>query len=319
MSNDILTFGADKFKDVRSVTEGPMRWFVANDVCSVLGIKNARDAVARLDDDERRTITMQTPGGEQKMNAISISGVYRLIFSSHKGFAKEYQRWVTHDVLPLVSQDGEHGLALNGLSKKLDELTELLTQSGIVKPFVNPRYTFDNLLNRYIQATDGCHARDFYEALGEWYGVRVPYSSAISITVKEWLLEHIPMDVMTEFVVGVETKTIVRSQTGRWVSLNGVFGNSVEWERVKKEFGHKCAYCGKSHETLIPEHIVPQSVLGKVSPEKVDLIENIVPACGSCNAAKKLKTVREFFEKNEVFSQARLKKIQEHYRKYHIE
>ncbi|SFB09979.1 BRO-N domain-containing protein [Selenomonas ruminantium] len=315
----ILLFGEDIFKDVRSVTEGPMRWYVANDVCRALGIKNSRDAVSRLDADERRMVTMKTNGGEQKMNAISVSGVYRLIFTSHKGFAKEYQRWVTHDVLPILNQEGKHGMAVDGVSKKLDELTELLTQSGIVKPFVNPRYTFDNLMSRFMQAVPRSHARDFYEALGEWYGLKVPYSSAIHVTVKEWLMERIPMEVMSEFVIGVETETIVKSQTGRWVSLNGAFGNQVEWERTKNEFGHKCAYCGKENVPLIPEHIVPQSIMSKENPKKVDLVENIVPACAECNANKKAQPFGKWYTEQPFFSKARLRKIQEHYRKYCLE
>ena len=115
-----------------------------------------------------------------------------------------------------------------------------------------------------------------------------------------------------------EGKTVVLSEAGRWVSLNGVFGNAVEWEKVKKEFGNRCAYCGKGHVVLIPEHIVPQSILGKVHPERVDLIENIVPSCSHCNSVKKLKSLKEFFEQEKDFTRTRLKKIQEHYRKYHI-
>ena len=319
LGKEIHLFGADIFKNVRFVQEGPVRWYVANDVCRVLGIRNSREAVARLDTDERRTVTMKTNGGEQRMNAISVSGVYRLIFSSHKGFAKDYQRWVTHDVLPLLNQEGKHGVAVDGVSRKLDELTELLTQSGIVKPFVNPRYTFDNLMSRYMQVVPHSHARDFYEAVGDWYGLKVPYSSAIHVTVKEWLIERIPMEVMTEFVAGVESETIVRSQTGRWVSQNGVFGNLVEWDRTKQEFGNKCAYCGKGDVPLVAEHIVPQTVKARENPQGVDLVENIVPACGECNGSKKNQPLGKWFKEQKFYSKARLKRIQEHYRKYCIE
>jgi hypothetical protein len=58
--------------------------------------------------------------------------------------------------------------------------------------------------------------------------------------------------------------------------------------------------------------------MAKVHPEKVDLVENIVPACSYCNSVKKLKSLKEFFEHEKEFTQARLKKIREHYRKYHI-
>lgn len=317
--NKILNFDGELFAGVRCQTVGPLTWYVANDVCSALGIANPRDAVSRLDDDERCVITVQTAGGHQKMNAVSPAGVYRLIFSSRKEIARQYQRWVTHDVLPFIDQETKHGTAVDGVGKRLDELMGLLKDSGVLKPFVNPRYTFDNLMNRFMAAVSGARPRDFYEAIGEWYGIVVPYSSKINITVKEWLLEHIPLEVMTEFVIGVESKTIIRSQTGRWVSLNGVFGNTVEWERIKKEFGYRCAYCGKEHVTLIPEHLVPQSVMSKAAPEKVDLIENIVPACAECNGGKGLLSLSDWYTKQHSFSKARLRKIQEHYRKYKFE
>ncbi len=280
MGKEIHLFGADIFKNVRFVQEGPVRWYVANDVCRVLGIRNSREAVARLDADERRT--------------------------------------VSHDVLPLLNQEGKHGVAVDGGSRKLDELTELLTQSGIVKPFVNPRYTFDNLMSRYMQVVPHSHARDVYEAVGDWYGLKVPYSSAIHVTVKEWLIERIPMEVMTEFVAGVESETIVRSQMGRWVSLNGVFGNLVEWDRTKQEFGNKCAYCGKGDVPLVAEHIVPQTVKARENPQGGDLVENIVPACGECNGSKKNQPLGKWFKEQKFYSKARLKRIQEHYRKYCI-
>lgn len=317
--NDLLNFDGELFAGVRSQKVGPLIWYVANDVCSALGIDNPRDAVARLDEDERHKITVDTAGGPQKVNAISPAGVYRLIFSSRKDIARIYQRWVTHDVLPFIQQEAKHGTAVDGVSKRLDVLMELLKNSGVLKPFVNPRYTFDNLMNRFMAAVPGTSPRGFYDALGEWYGVNVPYSSSIAITVKEWLLENIPIEAMQEFVVGVETHTIVLSQTGRWVSLNGVFGNSVEWKRVQKEFGNRCAYCGEENGTLIAEHIVPQSVMGKVHPERVDLVENIVPACPRCNSEKRLMSVADFYKKSRTFTKARLGKVQEHYRKYHIE
>ena len=152
---EILNFDGELFAEVRSQTVGPLTWYVANDVCSALGIANPRDAVSRLDDDERCIITMQTAGGPQKMNAVSPAGVYRLIFSSRKRIAREYQRWVTHDVLPFIDQEAKHGTAVDGVGKRLDELMSMLKDSGVLKPFVNPRYTFDNLMNRFMAAVSG--------------------------------------------------------------------------------------------------------------------------------------------------------------------
>lgn len=253
------------------------------------------------------------------MNAVSEAGVYRLLFKSHKDYAATYQRWVTHDVLPALSREGHYEVNKTRIDKRLDDLEKMLRDSGIVRPFVNPRYSFDNLKTRFIAAVPGARARDFYEALGEWYGISVPYSKNLAITVKDWLLQRIPVDVMQEFVVGIETGTIVKSKAGYWVSLNGAFGNSVEWERIKhREFKDSCAYCGKKNVPLIPEHLISQSELSKTDPGRVDLVENIVPACADCNTAKGKRPLKEWYLASPVFSRARQKKLQEHYKKYHV-
>ena len=83
-------------------------WFVAKDVCGVLGIASHRDATGRLDDDERGSVLVDTLGGQQKMSAISESGVYALIFTSRKPEAKAFRKWVTSEVLPSIRKTGKY-------------------------------------------------------------------------------------------------------------------------------------------------------------------------------------------------------------------
>lgn len=59
-------------------------FFVANDVCKILEISNPRQAVARLDEDERVSFKMTSFGGEQEMTAITESGLYSLVLGSRK-------------------------------------------------------------------------------------------------------------------------------------------------------------------------------------------------------------------------------------------
>ena len=70
--------------DIRVVTIKGEPWFVAKDVCQVLGISKYRDALTRLDKDERGVAAVNTPGGKQNTTVISESGLYRLILSSRK-------------------------------------------------------------------------------------------------------------------------------------------------------------------------------------------------------------------------------------------
>ena len=85
-------------------------WFVAKDVCQVLGIEKYRDAVARLDEDERESVLVDTLGGTQKMSAVSESGLYSLIFQSRKAEARNFRKWVTSEVLPSIRRKGYYGI-----------------------------------------------------------------------------------------------------------------------------------------------------------------------------------------------------------------
>lgn len=82
-------------------------WFVAKDVCEVLGIANHKDAASRLDDDERHGVGITDPiGRKQTVTAVSESGLYSLIFQSRKSEAKKFRKWVTSEVLPSIRKKG---------------------------------------------------------------------------------------------------------------------------------------------------------------------------------------------------------------------
>lgn len=86
-------------------------WFVAGDVCKALGIRNVSDALSRLDDDEKGVGITDTLGGAQQVGLINESGLYSLIFRSHKEGAKRFKKWITSVVIPSIRQ---HGGYING-------------------------------------------------------------------------------------------------------------------------------------------------------------------------------------------------------------
>lgn len=83
-------------------------WFVAADVCAALAIGNNRDAIGRLDDDERDVVSTDTLGGKQEMGIINESGLYSLILGSRKPEAKRFKKWVTSEVLPSIRKTGSY-------------------------------------------------------------------------------------------------------------------------------------------------------------------------------------------------------------------
>ena len=82
-------------------------WFVAKDICDVLELTNVGEALRALDDDEKNTIRIyEGTAGNPYKATISESGFYRLVLRSRKPVAKEFQRWVTHEVLPQIRRAG---------------------------------------------------------------------------------------------------------------------------------------------------------------------------------------------------------------------
>ena len=81
-------------------------WFAAKDVCELLGLDDSRQAVSRLDDDEKGVINSDTLGGKQELTFVNESGMYALIFQSRKPQARAFRRWVTGEVLPSLRKYG---------------------------------------------------------------------------------------------------------------------------------------------------------------------------------------------------------------------
>ncbi|MBM3928794.1 MAG: hypothetical protein FJ335_10095 [Sphingomonadales bacterium] len=92
---------------VRAFDRDGAAWFVGNDVCKALDIGNSRDALGRLEEDERGCVGITDAiGRTRETTIISESGVYALIFTSRKEAAKRFRRWVTQEVLPAIRTTG---------------------------------------------------------------------------------------------------------------------------------------------------------------------------------------------------------------------
>lgn len=115
-------------------------WFVAKDVCQALLIKNSREAVSDLDDDEKGVVISDTPGGKQKMNAVCESGLYGLIVRARKPETKPFKRWIRKEVIPALRKTGiyavQGSLTRNGvegifyLGQKFYPYTDMLKALG---------------------------------------------------------------------------------------------------------------------------------------------------------------------------------------------
>lgn len=102
--NNLQIFKNDELGQIRAIEKDGQPWFVAKDVCEILEIQNTTDAIKRLDTDEVTRFNLGGLTGET--NLVNEYGLYSLILGSRKPEAKKFKRWVTHEVLPSIRQNG---------------------------------------------------------------------------------------------------------------------------------------------------------------------------------------------------------------------
>ena len=110
MTNNALQVYTYKTHNVRTTEIEGEIWFVAKDVADILEIQNIRQNLDALDEDEKGVYKTYTPGGKQDMAIVSEAGLYKLTFNSRKPEAKNFTRWVTHDVLPSIRKTGTYSV-----------------------------------------------------------------------------------------------------------------------------------------------------------------------------------------------------------------
>lgn len=126
--NDLQIFKSNEFGEVRSFIKNGEPWFVAKDVCDILGLTNPSESLKALDDDEKSTLRISEGG--PAVNIINESGLYTLVLRSRKPEAKKFKKWVTTEVLPSIRKYGAY-MTDNTIEKALtspDFLIQLATQ-----------------------------------------------------------------------------------------------------------------------------------------------------------------------------------------------
>lgn len=97
---------------VRVVEIDGQPWFAATDVCDILELTHVASSLNKLADDEVRLISRSNVDRinisfpNRGLNCVSESGLNKLIMRSDKPEAREFQDWVTREVLPAIRKDG---------------------------------------------------------------------------------------------------------------------------------------------------------------------------------------------------------------------
>jgi len=119
-------------KRVRAMQFADTLWFVAKDVCEVLGIRT-NSVRFILDEDEVRDFNpndnsidvcgAEAGRGGRNMLAVSEPGLYALVLRSRRPEAKSFRRWITHEVIPALRNAGSYSLTVPAATGKLLQFT----------------------------------------------------------------------------------------------------------------------------------------------------------------------------------------------------
>ena len=107
----IDTFTYTNGAQVRTVVIDGEPWFVLADLCKVLGLARGASQIAeRLEDDVRQTYPISDALGRvQNTTIVNEPGMYEVVLRSDKPEAKQFRRWVTHEVIPTIRRTGSFG------------------------------------------------------------------------------------------------------------------------------------------------------------------------------------------------------------------
>lgn len=176
MGSDMQIFKNEQFGEIRTVVIDGEPWFVAVDVCRALEIVNSRDALTRIDEDEKGVVLTDTPGGKQEVTTVNEPGLYSLVLGSRKPEAKVFKRWITHEVIPSIRKNGGYIagqetmsdvelmaraliVAQNVIEEKNRQISGLTEENLLMKP--KAEY-FDDLVDRKLLTNFRDTAKEFH-------------------------------------------------------------------------------------------------------------------------------------------------------------
>lgn len=211
-------------REVRTLLIDDQPWFVAADVAAALEYRIAGDMTRNLDDDEKGTQIVRTPGGEQEMLVINESGLYSAILRSRKAEAKRFKKWVTAEVLPAIRKHGSY------------------TDTN-------------NKMGTLIGETIGTNGFNMLGALIKGKVTSLPANVQRKATAKIWSQTHAAFGVRSAADIPASQLDAARNfiaayaLEGEWFPKDwGVQVEAVPLRRYLISFDHK----GRQHVSLVP-------------------------------------------------------------------
>ena len=106
----IIPFSFSETDQIRSFIYEDTPWFIASDVCKVLGLKNTSITIKSVDDDSRSKFNLGRQGNTWCVNE---DGLYTIVLRCDDALkegtiAYRFRRWVTKEVLPAIRKHGSY-------------------------------------------------------------------------------------------------------------------------------------------------------------------------------------------------------------------
>lgn len=187
--------------------------FIAKDVCASLQIKNHRDAVSVLDEDEAGVVSTDVrsaTGVLQKRELLYVteSGLYTLILRSRKAVTPgslqhRFRRWVTDDLLPTLRKAGHYSMPGRDVPEPPEQ--ELSVKIALVREM---RLTF---------------GRDMAQQM--WHLVGLPYVEPVKVQLEDDALH--PVD---EFIAAC-----IMPAQGKLMSTANFRAAYAEWAEANNK------------------------------------------------------------------------------------
>lgn len=160
---------------VRTVIKDGEPWFVAKDVCEILELENHRQALNRISDKNKGVSSSDTLGGKQEVLVVNEPGLYKLIFTSRKEEAEQFQDWVYEEVLPSIRKTGKYETP-DFLAKFHESMGKVRALGWHATPTVRKQHVNENLAK----------LRDYYHGLIDQDVANEP--NLISIFIQEYCI-----------------------------------------------------------------------------------------------------------------------------------
>ena len=153
--------------EVRIVNVNDEPWFVAKDLCDILGYANPSKAIAdHIDDDDKLNNESLSSLGQRGGWLVNESGCYSLILRSNMPEARRFKKWVTSEVLPSIRKHGGYikttgtetpeelyARALTSLKAALDRQKAIAAEQAVQLEMQAPDVEYA----RNVLASDGLH------------------------------------------------------------------------------------------------------------------------------------------------------------------